>query len=938
MTDDATTWTDAGRSNDPGSSTDAGDDIRLLGRLIGDVLRTQAGDAAFELVERTRQAAVQLRRNGDDPIGELVALLDAVPIDLQVHLIRAFGWLSLLANTAEDLHQERRRRFHRDSGTASQEGSLAATIDRLLDQGVDPATIAGELDGLFVSPVITAHPTEVRRKTVLDHVDTVAMLLQRRHRASTSRSETAEIDEALHLEVLALWQTAEVRLSKLRVRDEINEALRYYRSSIFRTVPELQRDLERLVADRLDESVHNPRAIAMGSWIGGDRDGNPFVTASVLALAVEMQATEAYRHHLLALFELSRELSMSARLITPTDELAALAEASLDDSPFRADEPYRRALRGIHARLWAMAASVLDEVPGPLPHADLDPYGTVDELLADLDVVIDSLRSHGAGDLADARVDPVRRGVEIFRTHLCGLDLRQNSAVHEAVVAELLRVAGAATDYASLDEPGRLAVLTAELGSPRPLVIPRARYSDRTRGELDLLAEAASAHRRFGEDAIPHYVISMAQSVSDVLEVALLLREVGLVRIDVATGQIESALDIVPLFETIADLHRADTTLTEMLAHERYGRIVASRRGWQEVMIGYSDSNKDGGYVASQWELYRAQRALVAAAERAGVRIRLFHGRGGTVGRGGGPAYQAILAQPPGSVHGALRITEQGEMVAAKYSQPASARRNLETLLAATLEATCLDEERLGDDAERFGEAMDTLSELALTAYRGLIDGTAYDHPGRFVEFFRSITPIGEIASLNVGSRPASRTSSDHIEDLRAIPWVFGWSQCRLNIPGWFGAGTAFESFAADRRRRALLGEMHDRWPFFRAMLDNMGMVLAKTDLAIGAHYAAALVDDERLRDAVFDVIRHEHVLATRWHAELTGSTDPLVDNPALARSIRNRFPYLDPLHVLQVDLLRRRRAGEHGDHGELVGRGIQLTLNTIATGLRNSG
>jgi phosphoenolpyruvate carboxylase len=372
-----------------------------------------------------------------------------------------------------------------------------------------------------------------------------------------------------------------------------------------------------------------------------------------------------------------------------------------------------------------------------------------------------------------------------------------------------------------------------------------------------------------------------------------------------------------------------------MLAHDRYGRIVASRRGWQEVMIGYSDSNKDGGYVASQWELYRAQRALVAAAERAGVRIRLFHGRGGTVGRGGGPAYQAILAQPPGSVHGALRITEQGEMVAAKYSQPASARRNLETLLAATLEATCLDEERLGDDVDSFGEAMDTLAELALDAYRGLIDGTAYAHPGRFVEFFRAITPIGEIASLNVGSRPASRRNSDRIEDLRAIPWVFGWSQCRLNIPGWFGAGTAFETFAADPTRRALLREMHDRWPFFRAMLNNMGMVLAKTDLAIGGHYATTLVGDVDLRDAVFDRIRHEHDLATRWHAELTGSTDPLVDNPALARSIRNRFPYLDPLHVLQVELLRRHRAGEHD---ELVERGIQLTLNTIATGLRNSG
>ena len=427
----------------------------------------------------------------------------------------------------------------------------------------------------------------------------------------------------------------------------------------------------------------------------------------------------------------------------------------------------------------------------------------------------------------------------------------------------------------------------------------------------------------------------MAQSVSDVLEVAVLLKEVGLVRVDVDRGTISSDVDIVPLFETISDLRASDTTLTDLLHHERYAQLVVSRGGWQEVMIGYSDSNKDGGYVASQWELYRAQRALVAAADRCDVRLRLFHGRGGTVGRGGGPAYQAILAQPPGSVHGQLRMTEQGEMVAAKYSQPTSARRNLETLLTATIEASCLDAEHLDDDGPRFTEAMDELAEHALTTYRGLIDGTAVGRPGEFVEFFRQITPIGEIASLNVGSRPASRKRSDRIEDLRAIPWVFGWSQCRLNLPGWFGAGSAFEAFATTDERRALLTEMQSRWPFFGAMLNNMGMVLAKADLDIGRLYADTLVTDPALRDAVFERIADEHALTRRWHAELTGSTDPLVDNPALARSIRNRFPYLDPLHVMQVELLARHRAGDHDD---LVERGIQLTLNTIATGLRNSG
>ncbi len=908
---------------------DAGDDIRLLGRLIGDVLRAHAGTEAFDLVERVRQTAVSERRDGNDPVPALTAELSGSDLDHQVHLIRAFGWLSLLANTAEDVHQERRRRFHRDAGTGSQTGSLTASFDHLLAKGVDATAIAAALATVVVSPVITAHPTEVRRKTVLNHVDNVARLLQRRAPAAGSPTELAEIDDLLQLEVLALWQTAEVRLSKLRVRDEINEALRYYRSSIFATVPTLTRDLERLAAERLGHDVRNPQVVSMGSWIGGDRDGNPFVTAPVLRLAVESHAEAAFEYHLGAIFRLSLELSMSDRLIRPTDRLVALADAAHDDSPFRSDEPYRRAMRGIHARMWAMASLVLDQVPGPPPHSDLPPYESEAEIAADLDIVIDSLQSHGAGALADALVDPVRRSIEIFGAHLCGLDMRQNSEVHDQVIAALFRAAGVADDYIGLPEAARVELLTAELGGQRPLVTPFVHYDELTTSELAVLREAASAHARFGERAVPHYVISKAESVSDVLEVAVLLKEVGLVRVDAAAGTITSALDIVPLFETITDLHQASATLDALLTHERYAQIVTSRDQRQEVMIGYSDSNKDGGYLAAQWQLYRAQKALVATAERHGVRIRLFHGRGGTVGRGGGPAYEAILAQPPGSVRGALRLTEQGEMVAAKYAQPASARRNLETLVAATLEASFLDGERLGADAHAYTEAMEELAALALGAYRDLVG-----HPG-FVEFFRQITPIGEIATLNVGSRPASRKQSDRIEDLRAIPWVFGWSQCRLNLPGWYGVGSAFESFASTPERAALLERMHADWPFLRTALDNMGMVLAKTDLAIGRRYAEALVTDASLRDDILAMISAEHALAREWHARLTGSPDPLATNPALSRSIRNRFPYLDPLHVLQVELLQRHRAG---DRDERIERGIQLTLNTIATGLRNSG
>jgi phosphoenolpyruvate carboxylase len=625
---------------------------------------------------------------------------------------------------------------------------------------------------------------------------------------------------------------------------------------------------------------------------------------------------------------------MSARLVDPTPALEQLAERSLDDSPFRADEPYRRALRGMHARLYAFAVEVagvdVDDLPGR-PHAALPAYGSMEELLADLDVVMTSLRSHGAGELADRRVEPVRRGIATFGAHLCGLDMRQNSAVHEAVLADLLGAAGVCADYGSLDEEARLRLLEAELRSPRPLVFEGAAYDERTTGELAVLREAASAVGRLGRRAVPHYVISMASSVSDVLEVAVLLKQVGLVSSDPSDGRLRSELDIVPLFETIGDLSAAASVFDRMLATPGYRELVESRGRRQEVMIGYSDSNKDGGYLSSQWNLSAAQSALVAAAARAGVTLRLFHGRGGTVGRGGGPAHQAILAQPPGSVDRSIRVTEQGEMVAAKYSNPLLARRNLETLASATIEASCGVSELDDDRRDRFRAAMREIAASAHEVYRALVFGD-----DRFVDFFRAITPTDEIATLNVGSRPASRTASRAIEDLRAIPWVFGWTQCRLMIPAWFGAGSAFAGYAgSDDDRSEQLADMYREWPFFRAVINNMGMVLAKTDIEIARRYADVLVEDDAARTDIFGRIEHEHRLTMRWHERITGSPDPLGDNPLLARSLRNRYPYLDPLHVMQVDLLARYR---RGDDDELVQRGIQLTINAIATGIRNSG
>jgi phosphoenolpyruvate carboxylase len=902
-------------------------DIRLLGRILGDVVRDQAGDEVFDLVEAVRRRAVDARRGGRSPLESLTEALPHRPIDQQLHLIRAFGWLSLLANTAEDVHHERRRRFHRQHGSQPQLGSLAAAFDHLQRAGLDRDAVERLIGDLVVTPVITAHPTEVRRQTVLDVLTEVARLLAMRTGLADDDPDRAESEQRLELAVLTLWQTAEVRLSRLRVVDEINESLRYYQASLFDVVAAIERTVEQLARQRWGLRIDASRVIRMGSWIGGDRDGNPFVTADVLRTAVARQAVTAYEFLLGCLNELGRALSMSNRLVTPTPALRDLAARSSDTSPFRADEPYRRALRGMYGRLFARAEQTLagtsEAIRVAPPAAPGPAYDSMEELVADLDVVSHALRSHGAGALADGVVEPVRRQVVTFGEHLCGLDVRQNASVHEHVVAELLSVAGVCPSYTDLDERDRGALLAAELASPRPLRSPFANYTAVVDDELAVLAAAADAVSRHGEATIPHYIVSGANSASDVLETLVLLREVGLVR---PLDEHPAALDVVPLFETIDDLDSAARVLDELLAWPFYRRIVGGRGNWQEVMIGYSDSNKDGGYLTSNWALFQAQQRLAAVADSHGVRLRLFHGRGGSVGRGGGPAYEAILAQPPGSVRGQIRITEQGEMVAAKYAQPASARRNLETLVAATIEASAGVDDGLGDDAKRFATAMDELSTTAHARYRSLVFGD--DH---FAGFFAAITPIQEIATLNIGSRPASRTGSPLIEDLRAIPWVFGWTQCRVMLPGWFGCGSAFDHFGDQE----LLAEMYARWPFFRSVVDNLGMVLAKADLDIGARYAEGLVTDTGLRTRAFGRIASEFALTADWHARITGSPDPLANNPTLARSIRNRYPYLDPLHVMQIELLRRRRAGEED---ELVARGIQLTINAIATGLRNSG
>ena len=908
------------------------DDIRLLGRLLGDTVRDQEGSAAFDLVERIRQSSIAFRRDDDVAARrELERILDALSREETMVVVRAFSYFSHLANLAEDLDNTRRARKSEIDGADPADGSLVKALDRIEAAGIGPEVLRDFLDAAVVVPVLTAHPTEVQRKSVRDLEMEIERLLRARDRSQLTPRERAASDEAVRRAVLALWQTRMLRLEKLQVIDEVANGLSFFEQTFLAEVPSLYAGLEDELERRFPGQPWGgvPSFLRVGSWIGGDRDGNPFVDEAVLRRTLRMQSSRVFEHYLEELHALGAELSVTTLVAEVSPELRALADRSPDVSPHRRDEPYRRALTGLYARVAATTRS-LDQHE-PLRHAvgDAPPYAGAAEFSADLDVIYRSLQENKSALLARGRLRRLRRAVGVFGFHLASVDLRQNSDVHERVVAELFAAARPDVQYGSLDEAARILLLVEELATARLLGSPYLEYSPETRGELDILEAAAQMQRRYGEDCIPNYVISKCDGVSDVLEVVLLLREVGMFRAADATLK----CNVIPLFETIADLRGAARTMDELLSIPVYARLLGSRGEAQEVMLGYSDSNKDGGYLTSRWELYKAQTGLVEAFRRHGVRLRLFHGRGGSVGRGGGPSYEAILAQPGGSVQGQVRLTEQGEVIGVKYSNAEVGRRNLEILAAATLEATLLGG-AAPEPRARYLEVLDELSAGAFAAYRGLV----YQTPG-FEDYFWESTVISEIAELNIGSRPASRRKSRSIETLRAIPWVFSWAQCRLMLPGWYGFGSAVNAWLdgdgdGAGERLELLREMNRDWPFFASVLSNMEMVLAKADLAIASRYAA-LVTDEALRETIFRRIRAEFDATVGALLRILGADRLLDGNPQLAGSIRYRFPYLDPLNHIQIELLRRYRAG---DREERSRRGIHLTINGIVAGLRNSG
>ncbi|HME40779.1 MAG TPA: phosphoenolpyruvate carboxylase [Steroidobacteraceae bacterium] len=879
-------------------------DVRFLGKLLGDVIRTYGGQVLFERIEAIRAASVDRFRGIANPRG-LPAALETLSLDETVAFVRSFMLFSMLANLAEDRQ-----------GTAMEEGgTLASALEFLHAQGVATGEVAALLDRASITPVLTAHPTEVMRKSMLDHRNRIAVLMRLRDAGYAETLEGESIEEGIAKQIALLWQTRALRRERLYVADEVDTALTYLRDVFLPTVPALYARWERLLGRRPASFLR------LGSWIGGDRDGNPHVTADSLSLALGRAAQALLVEYLDQLNALGAELSVSSELAGVSDAVQALAQRSGDVNAARADEPYRRAITGIYARLAATYQKVTGRIPPRPASVSAEAYPDAESLRADLKVIEQSLESESkVGQNTGGALARLSRAVETFGFHLATLDLRQNADVHARTVAELFKVAGVSADYQALDEPQRVQLLRQELASERLLASPYASYSPETLSELRIVRAAADSHRRYGSRCITTYIVSKCESVSDLLEVNILLKEAGLYS---GHGSARAAIMAVPLFETIGDLARSADVMAAWFALPEVA-AVASAHGFQEVMVGYSDSNKDGGYLTSVWSLHQATRLLASVFEKSGTAMQIFHGRGGAVGRGGGSSFAAIRAQPHGTVRGRIRITEQGEIIAAKYGTRESAAANLESITAATILASLENANLSTASRARFAEAMDGLSSEAFRAYRSLV----YETEG-FSTFFRQMTPLVEISELKIGSRPASRSNSQRIEDLRAIPWVFSWAQARVMLPGWYGVGQALRS--ADS---GLLREMLDAWPFFRATLDNLEMVLSKSDMSIAARYAS-LVEDRALADALFGRIRDTWLATQDSLLSITGQAHLLEKHPALGDSIRLRLPYIEPLNLLQVELLKRHRAGETDPR---VREGIQLSINAIATALRNSG
>ncbi|MBS1964363.1 MAG: phosphoenolpyruvate carboxylase [Chloroflexi bacterium SZAS-1] len=916
--------------------------IRMLGETLGQVIREQAGDAAYALEERVRKLAKAMRAatDPDSASAELQRIVNGLSVAEAHVLLKSFGTYFALVNLSEQLQRlwvlhERAEQ----APDAPRTESIAAAVAELKRNGVAPNELQQWLNSALILPVFTAHPTEARRRTTLEKLRRLADLVERRL-VSNAQAEHVELSQRIMEEVVGLWQSDEVRLIRPTVLDEVKNGLFYFEGTLFDVVPQLYRDLERALVTYYPEfRWHVPELLRFGSWMGGDRDGNPFVTPDVTIETVRRMRRWALKQQIVAVEGLSHRLGQSIRQVSVSEALHASLAADAQLFPETAQllerrnphELYRQKCTYIREKLLRSEQHTAAHEPDwgsaePLPRAGTF-YHHCSELLDDLKVMEHSLRANAGASVAEGALHDVIRQAEVFGLHAATLDIRQHSERHNSALAEVLRVAGVCDDYLALDEAARVALLAREVANPRPLIPARLPYSAPTAEIVQTFRTIAAIIEQVSPEAIQTYIISMTTGASDLLVVLLFAKEARLY----LPEQGISRLNIAPLFETGADLAGCDRVMAACLSLPVYREHLRLRGNVQEIMIGYSDSNKDVGFVAANWALYQAQRALRDMARREKIGLRLFHGRGGSIGRGGGPANQAILAQPPGSIGNQIKITEQGEVIADRYGMPRLAHRHLEQVMNAVLRAQFASRH---DAPPEWENALEQLATFARQHYRALV----YENPD-FLPYFRTATPIAEISRLNIGSRPASRRNSDRIQDLRAIPWVFSWMQSRHTLPGWYGLGHALTQFVAGAGSQslALLQDMYQNWMFFRSMIDSAQMILGKADLQIAARYAE-LTPDPAIARSIFGAVQEEYLRTSTMICQVAQIEHLLERSPVLRTSIERRNPYIDPMSYVQVEMLHRLRADPAGPEHTALEDAILLSISGIAAGLKNTG
>ncbi|MBD7970615.1 phosphoenolpyruvate carboxylase [Paenibacillus gallinarum] len=911
-------------------------DVRFLGNILGEVLVHQGGNELLDVVEKIRETSKALRAEYTPELyQEFLSMIKQLDSEKRHQVIRAFAVYFQLVNIAEQNHRIRRKRdYERSAGETVQPGSIEMAVKTLKEKGFGYNDVQEILSSLSLELVMTAHPTEAMRRVILDihkRISEDVMLLDN---PILTLREREQLREKLLNEVITLWQTDELRDRKPTVLDEVRNGMYYFHETLFHVLPDVYEELERCLQKYYPEnSWHVPTYLRFGSWIGGDRDGNPSVTSDVTWETLRVQRKLAIREYKRILIELMGNLSFSTNIVNVSEELMASIEEDRKHVVIKkADiwrnekEPYRIKLAYMITKL----SNVFDESKLGQP----DRYDSPEELIRDLKVIDCSLRHHYADYVADTYIKKTIRQVELFGFHTATLDIRQHSQEHENAMTEILAHMNIVEDYSALSEEEKINLLADLLNDPRPLTSSHFKYSENTHECLEVYRTIYRAQKEYGKNCITSYLISMTRGASDLLEVMVLAKEVGLYRIE-PDGTVVCSIQSVPLFETIDDLHAAPQIMKRLFDLPVYRKSVLARNDVHEIMLGYSDSNKDGGVVTANWELLVAMNDITAMSKDYGVKLKFFHGRGGALGRGGMTLNRSILAQPSHTIGGGIKITEQGEVISSRYSLKGIAYRSLEQATSALLtSATAARTEKVDEKEAGWKEIIREISEVSLEKYQDLIF-----RDKDFFDFFKESTPLPEIGELNIGSRPSKRKNSDRFEDLRAIPWVFAWTQSRYLFPAWYAAGTGLQSFYQGKEENLkVLQDMYNNYPFFSTLIDTVQMAVAKADMNISKQYTY-MVKDEEVRNRIVGLIKEEYKLTKDLLLKVTGQQEILDNVPVIQESIRLRNPYVDPLSYLQVQLLAELRElrEQDGDDAELL-REVLLTINGIAAGLRNTG